>query len=54
MLKFELTIEEANVILSALAKEPFQTVAELIGKLRNQAQPQIDSQNAPPVVENES
>lgn len=47
MLKFDLTLDEANAILAALAKQPFEQVAELIGKLRNQAQPQLDSMNAP-------
>jgi hypothetical protein len=41
MLKFELTIDDANLILAALGKAPFEQVAGLIGKLREQAQPQL-------------
>jgi hypothetical protein len=41
MLKFELSIDDANLILAALGKAPFEQVAGLIGKLREQAQPQL-------------
>lgn len=41
MLKFELTLEEANMVLAALGKAPFEAVAGLINKLQQQAQPQI-------------
>lgn len=41
MLKFELTLDEANVILSALGKGTFDQVATLINKLQQQAQPQL-------------
>jgi hypothetical protein len=44
MLKFELTFEEANLILGALGKAPFEQVAGLIGKMREQAQPQLAQQ----------
>lgn len=46
MLKFELTIEEANTILSALGKAPFEAVAGLITKLQQQAQPQLPALEA--------
>ena len=46
MLKFELTLDEANLILAALAKAPFEQVAGLIGKLREQAQPQLPALEA--------
>jgi hypothetical protein len=42
MLKFELNLAEANLILSSLAKQPYEIVVELINKLREQAQPQLD------------
>ena len=35
------TVEEANVILASLAKQPFEIVAGLIDKLQRQAQPQL-------------
>lgn len=41
MLKFELTIEEANVILTSLGRQPYETVAAIISKIQQQAQPQL-------------
>jgi hypothetical protein len=41
MLKFELTIEEANVILASLGRQPYETVAAIISKIQQQAQPQL-------------
>ncbi len=41
VLKFELTAEEANVVMASLAKQPFEVVAGLIDKLQRQAQPQL-------------
>lgn len=46
MLKFELALDEANLILAALSKAPFEQVAGLIGKLREQAQPQLPALEA--------
>jgi len=46
MLKFELNLDEANLVLAALAKAPFEQVAGLIGKLREQAQPQLPALEA--------
>ena len=42
MFKFELTLDEANLVLAALGKAPFDQVANLIGKLKEQAQPQLE------------
>lgn len=42
MFNFELTLDEANLILAALGKAPFEQVAGLIGKLKDQAQPQLE------------
>lgn len=41
MLKFELTLNEANLVLNSLGKQPFDTVASLIYKIQKQAQPQL-------------
>lgn len=41
-LKLDLTLEEANVVLAALAKEAYASVAGLIGKIQQQAQAQLD------------
>lgn len=42
MFNFELTLDEANLILAALGKAPFEQVAGLIGKMKEQAQPQLE------------
>lgn len=39
---FQLTLEEANLIFKALGKLPFEQVYELIGKLNQQANEQLD------------
>ena len=44
-LKFDdLSIEEANLIMMALAKQPFEQVAGLFAKLQQQAQAQLPQQ----------
>ena len=48
-LKFEVSMEEANLLIAALAKQPFETVAGLIQKLQGQAQQQM----APPAPSGE-
>ena len=51
-LKFELTLEQANIILASLGKQPYETVAPVIAELQKQAapqvQPQLAQQEAPP------
>ena len=51
-MNFELTVDEANLILGALAKLPYEVSAGLINNLQTQAQGQLpaDTQQAP--VEN--
>jgi hypothetical protein len=48
-LKFEVTMEEGNLLIAALAKQPFEAVAGLINKLQQQAQSQLQTppQEAP-------
>jgi len=46
MLNFELTLEETNVILGSLGKMPYDTVAGLIIKIQEQAQPQLPALEA--------
>lgn len=48
MLKFELSLEEANIILASLGKMPYESVAGLIAKLQKQAAPQLAEQNESP------
>jgi hypothetical protein len=40
-MKLELTIAEVNIIMQALGNAPYVQVAELIQKIREQAQPQV-------------
>lgn len=41
MIKLDLSINEVNAILLALAKLPYETVAPLIDKVREQSLPQV-------------
>lgn len=48
-IKFDdLSIEEANLIMMALAKQPFEQVAGLFSKLQQQAQAQLPQQQSQP------
>jgi hypothetical protein len=51
MLKFELTLNEANLVLGSLGKQPFDTVAALINKMQQQAQPQLPALEAAAAAE---
>lgn len=44
MLKFELTEQEAQVVLNAIAKEPLGQVIEVFNKIQFQASKQMESQ----------
>jgi hypothetical protein len=46
-IKFDLTIDEANLVLMALAKQPFEQVVGLMNKLQGQAKDQLPQQNPP-------
>lgn len=46
-LKFDLSLEEANLILGALSKLPFETVSGLITNIQAQAVPQLQKAAAP-------
>jgi hypothetical protein len=41
MFEIKLSLQEANLILASLAKLPFEQVADLIGNIRQQAEPQL-------------
>lgn len=41
MIEIKLTVNEVNAVLLALAKQPYETVAQLIEKIREQAIPQV-------------
>ena len=40
-MKLELTIQEINIIMQALGNAPYIQVADLVAKIREQAQTQI-------------
>jgi len=40
--KFELDINEVNVIMAALGRMPYETVFALVDKIRAQAAPQLE------------
>jgi len=44
MIKLELTLEEVNMILRVLGRHPFDEVVTLVGKIRDQGQPQVNEQ----------
>lgn len=50
-MQFEFTIDEANVILSALGSQPYTSVASVIEKMMQQAKDQIEEQDVPAVEE---
>lgn len=41
MIKLDLTIEEVNTILRSLGKHPFEEIANLIVKIKQQGEPQV-------------
>lgn len=41
MIKLELTIDEVNTILRSLGKHPFDEIANLIVKIKQQGEPQV-------------
>lgn len=42
-IKFELTVDQANIILESLYRMPFGQVSVLVNELQKQAQQQIES-----------
>jgi LPS sulfotransferase NodH len=50
-LKFEFSVEEANLVLRALAKQPFEIVTAIIDKIHAQAKEQQEKAIAAQVEE---
>lgn len=50
MITFNLSIEEANTVLTALAAQPYSNVASLIVKIQQQASEQLQNQPAEAVA----
>ena len=44
-IKLEMSLDECNLVLMALAKQPFEQVAGLFSKLQQQVQPQLPKQD---------
>jgi hypothetical protein len=42
----ELTVDEANMILRVLGKHPFEEVVSVIGKIKQQGEPQVAAAEA--------
>lgn len=42
-IQFNLTIDEANLVLTAAARMPYEQVFQLIEKLKSQAQQQLET-----------
>jgi hypothetical protein len=47
-MKFDLTIEEANIIMAALGKMPYESVFQLVEKIKAQAQEQLRAPKSDP------
>ena len=45
-IKLELTVDEANMILRVLGKHPFEEVVSVIGKIKQQGEPQVAAAEA--------
>jgi len=42
-MKFEFTLEELNVVMAALGRMPYESVFQLVEKIREQAAPQLQN-----------
>jgi hypothetical protein len=42
-LNLNLSLEETNIVLSALVKQPYEVVAALVNKIQEQARPQLNN-----------
>ena len=47
-MQLDLTLEQINVIMSALGNAPFVQVEGLINEIRKQVQPQLAPKDTPP------
>ncbi|BCS54088.1 hypothetical protein [Geobacter sp. SVR] len=52
-ISIKLTIDQVNTVLGALAKLPYEQVADLLGNIRHQAQQQVDAAQASHSVQEE-
>jgi hypothetical protein len=49
-----LTIDQVNLVIGALAKAPYEQVADVINEIRGQAIPQVQAAEAAPAPEAET
>ena len=45
-IELKLSVEQLNVVLFALSKQPYDAVAAIIGEVQQQAQPQVQAAQA--------
>jgi len=45
ILKFEFTIEQTNLMMAALGRMPYESVAPMIAEIQKQAQAQLPAQD---------
>ena len=45
-IELKLSMEQLNVVLFALSKQPYDAVAAIIGEVQQQAQPQVQAAQA--------
>ena len=50
-INLELTVQEVNTILASLGKHPFDQIAALISKIKQQGDAQLTQASAEPVLE---
>lgn len=46
-INFSISLDQANIILGALGKAPYEVVAPVIAELQKQAAPQLEAAQAP-------
>lgn len=51
MIKLELTVEEVNICIASLRKQPWEIVDSLIKNILSQAQPQVEETQYGPTNE---
>lgn len=50
LISLQVSLDEANTILSALGNEPYKQVHQLVAKIHQQAQMQVQAPSAPPLA----
>ena len=53
-IKLELPVQAVNMVLAALAKQPYEAVADLVQAIREQAIPQVPMPEVSPEIKPET